>query len=216
MNCPKPTCRADYGDFYVEPDCCLLCGVPEDIAPEIFETGEQHCSIKRQPLSQDEVDRTVRAMWSSEVDCIRYRGRDPVLLDRLVRAGLGYQADHPAELNAPINLRDRVSFRLSTDTGLLTASVIASAFRADMRASGRKVLPAMFGRQTVWVSWFQNRYHKVRFADQGDGKAVARLQSRIALQGLAWLVDDWLRTKNAKDIRWEADGDPMSGSRTPM
>lgn len=58
------------GDFYVEPDCCLLCGVPEDLAPEVFQSGENHCFVKRQPCSRDEVDRTVRAMWSSEVDCI--------------------------------------------------------------------------------------------------------------------------------------------------
>jgi hypothetical protein len=66
-----PTSQATAnGDFYVEPDCCLLCGVPEDIAPEIFYTGEHHCSIIRQPCSPDEIDRTIRAMWSSEVDSI--------------------------------------------------------------------------------------------------------------------------------------------------
>jgi hypothetical protein len=86
---------SDEGDFYVEADCCLLCGISEDIAPEVFQTGEDHCFAKRQPCSLDEVDRTIRAMWSSEVDCIRYRGRDAGLLDRLARAGMIGQADHP-------------------------------------------------------------------------------------------------------------------------
>jgi hypothetical protein len=42
MEAGSPSSPGAFGDedgFYVEPDCCLLCGVPEDIAPEIFETG---------------------------------------------------------------------------------------------------------------------------------------------------------------------------------
>lgn len=207
----------DEDGFYVEPDCCLLCGVPEDIAPEIFETGETHCSVKRQPCSQGEVDKTIRAMWSSEVDCIRYRGRDAALLDRLAAAGMIERADYPQRSSALATPRDRVNFRISVETGLpQSASQIASAFRNDMRASGKRVLPALIGRNTVWVSWFQNRFHRVRFADEGNGRLVAHLRSRIALQGLAWLLDDWLRERNAKDIRWEKTGDPMSGSPTPL
>ncbi|MCZ4344269.1 ferredoxin [Sphingomonadaceae bacterium G21617-S1] len=205
------------GDFYVEPGCCLLCGVPEDIAPEIFETGKNHCFVKRQPCLPDEIDRTLKAMWSSEVDCIRYRGHDAVLLERLARAGMADQADYPLRLDAPAGLRNRVSFGISTESSLSTSpALIASVFRADMVASGKTVLPAMFGRKTVWVSWFQNRFHLVRFTDEGAGRFAARLRSSIALQGLAWLVDDWLRTKNVENIHWEATGDPLSGSPTLM
>jgi hypothetical protein len=156
-------------------------------------------------------------MWSSEVDCIRYRGRDPALLDRMVRAGLASQADYLSAANALISLRDRVRFGISAETEFpTTALLVASTFRAEMRASGKKVLPAVFGRQTVWISWFQHRFHQVRFADQGDGRVIAYLRSSIALQGLAWLVDDWLRVKNADGILWEAKDDPTSRSRTPM
>lgn len=205
------------GDFYVEADCCLLCGVPEDIAPEVFQTGENHCFVKRQPCSQDEVDRTIRAMWSSEVDCIRYRGRDEGLLDRLHRAGLSYLADHPMRPDGPAALRDRVSFDISVEPGVRTsASQIASAFRTELRGSGKRVLPALFGRRTVWVSWYQNHFHRVRFIDEGNGRFLARLHSRLALEGLAWLVDDWLRARSAQGVRWEATGDPMSASATPM
>jgi hypothetical protein len=110
-----------------------------------------------------------------------------------------------------------VSFRISTETDCLTnASHIASAFRADMHASGNRVLPALFGRQAVWVSWYRNRFHLVRFADAGEGRIIARLKSRIALQGLAWLLDDWLRAKNAEVICWAVIGDSMSESSTPM
>lgn len=221
METPSPTPparpNARDGDFYVEPDCCLLCGVPEGIAPEIFETGEKHCFVKRQPCSPYEIDRTVEAMWCSEADCIRYRGDDAALLERLARAGMSDQADFPLRLDVPARLRDRVTFGIETETTLPTStSLIAAAFRTDMRASGDTVLPALFGRNTVRVSWYRNRFHVVQFIDRADGRFGARLRSRNALQGLAWKVDEWLRARNAESIHWEVGGDPTSGSPTPM
>jgi hypothetical protein len=88
--------------------------------------------------------------------------------------------------------------------------------RADWRASGKKVLPAPFGGRTVWVSWYRNRFHRVRFTNDGAGRFSAGLRSTIALQGLAWLLDDWLRSRNAGEILWETSGDPTSASATPM
>lgn len=205
------------GDFYVEPDCCLLCGVPEDIAPEVFQTGEDYCFVRRQPNSQDEVDRTIRAMWASEVDCIRYRGHDAALLERLAKAGMTNQADHPHLPDMPSAPRDRVSFSMPAGINPpASASQIADDLRRYLRASGKKVLPRMLGRRIVWVSWFRNRFHRVHLVDDGAGRFVAQLRSRIAPQGLAWLVDDWLRAKGADDVRWEATGDPKSASSTPM
>lgn len=100
--------------------------------------------------------------------------------------------------------------------GLIDAGQVANAFREDMRSKGNRVLPALFGRRSVWVSWYQNRFHLVRFADAGQGRFVARLQWTMAVQGLAWLIDDWLRAQSVKNIRWEATGDPTSASPTPM
>jgi len=207
---------SDHGDFYVEPDCCLLCGVPEDVAPEVFRTGDDRCSIIRQPCSRDQIDRTIRAMWSSEVDCVRYRGRDPAMLERLARAGMAGQADHGNTSVSPIRLRDQVNFEMPQGATSMDARQVAEAFREDMRANGKKVLPALFGRRCVWLSWYQNRFHLVRFADAGQGRFVARLRWTIAVQGLAWLIDDWLRAQSMTSIRWETTGDPSSASGTPM
>jgi len=219
MKARPPSSKAavhDKGDFYIEPDCCLLCGVPEDIAPEIFHTGEDYCSIIRQPCSKDEIDRSIRAMWSSEVDCIRYGGHDATMLERLARAGLADQADHRDTSGSSIRLRDQVSFEMLEGASLTDASQIAKAFREDMRAKGKKVLPALFGRRSVWVSWYQNRFHLVRFVNAGQGRFVARLQWTTAVQGFAWLVDDWLRAQSVENIWWETTGDPSSASATPM
>lgn len=207
----------DVGDFYVEPDCCMLCGVPENIAPEVFQSGERHCFVKRQPRSRDELDRTIRAMSLAEVDCIRYRGQDVRLLERLARAGMAGQADHPHWLDAPVALRDHVRFTMRLDASVRpTAVQVAHALRTNERRRGARVLPALFGRQTVWVSWYRFRFHGVHIADEGDGKFVAHLRTRVALRVLAWSVDDWLRKRGAEDICWQARGDPTSASPTPM
>lgn len=204
------------GDFYIETDCCLLCGVPEEIAPEIFHTGEDYCSIVRQPCSRDEIDRSIRAMWSSEVDCIRYRGHDVTILERLARAGMAGQADHADTSGSSIRPRDQVSFEMPKDASLADASQIAKAFRKDLRAKGRKVLPSLFGSRSAWVSWYKNRFHLLRFVDAGQGRFVAHLQWTMSVQGLAWLVDDRLRAQSVENIRWETTGDPSSASPTPM
>ncbi len=127
------------------------------------------------------------------------------------------QADHARRPNAPLCLRDRVTFGISDETRLAaSARQIASAFRADMRAEGCKVFPALFGGQSVWMSWYRNRFHLVRFTETGDGLFVAQLWSAIAIQGLAWRVDDWLRAKRAERIGWTAGNDRTSASPTPM
>src|SRR5215210_3939582 len=83
------------GPFYIEAGCCLLCGVPESIAPELFHTGEDQCFLIRQPASRAEIGKAIEAMWSSEVDCIRYSGNDLSILKRLGEAGLSSLADDP-------------------------------------------------------------------------------------------------------------------------
>lgn len=219
MDSPPPTAaaEADKGDFYVEPDCCLLCGVPEAIAPEIFHTGEKHCVVKRQPKSQDEIDRTIRAMASSEVDCIRYQGRDPVMLTRIAQAGMADQADNAAASVAPI-LRDRVRFVVTTRSTLPgSAILLAAAYRAKARARGNDVLPAWLGRSTVWLSWFQKQFHRIRFAETGQAQSFsADLRAGSALGSLSWSLDDWLRENGAEDIRWQTAGDDASERSTPM
>ncbi|AXU20021.1 hypothetical protein C7W88_14800 [Novosphingobium sp. THN1] len=207
---------AEDGDFYVEANCCLLCGVPEDVAPEIFQTGKDYCFVIRQPCSPKEVDRTIRAMWASEVDCVRYRGRDPLMLERLARAGMKDQADYGESLNTPLLARDTVSFEMPEVRSHMTPVWFAHEFRADLRGKGKIVLPALFGKHSVWVSWFKNRFHRVHFADAGQGRFVASLGPTSAVQGLGWLLDDWLIAKGAKDIFWEKTGDPTSKSRTPI
>ena len=65
------------GDFYVEANCCTLCGVPEAIAPDLFATSDRgHCYVKKQPETADEFDRMTKVFATQDLGCIRYRGTD--------------------------------------------------------------------------------------------------------------------------------------------
>lgn len=96
MTDPYP--RNVAGPFYIENECCITCGVPVDIAPDLFSWDEQipypgHCFVSRQPANGTEVDLMVEVMKCTEVDCLRYRGDDQELRRRLVQEGHEDQCD---------------------------------------------------------------------------------------------------------------------------
>lgn len=213
--------RAGKQPFYIEPDCCMLCGVPEDIAPELFETGGKHCALKRQPRTDSEIDKAIRAMWSSEVDCIRYSGSDEAILARLGEAGMSAYADDPKAGKFVALTRDSVNFTLPTGSiAAPSPATLAEMFRRDLRRDGTTVLPALLGRETVRLSWFRRIFHSVSFGPGEDARTMtAVLKSKSALMGLAWLVDDWLRSQKATAIIWRAKegvGRDDEGRPTPI
>ena len=68
------------GDFYVEKDCCLLCGVPWHFAPDLFGVSDTGCWVTKQPVTPDEFDQMLNVLRSQELGCVRYRGNDPQIL----------------------------------------------------------------------------------------------------------------------------------------
>lgn len=61
------------GDFYVEKDCCTLCGVPWHIAPELFSYDDNGCWVARQPVTEDERRKMLRVIDTQELGCVRSR-----------------------------------------------------------------------------------------------------------------------------------------------
>ena len=118
------------GPFYVDPDCCITCGIPIEAAPDIFDwaSDEKSCIVKRQPVTEAELDRTMIAICSSEVDCIRYRGDDPAVFLRLAQAGQAYNCDVASGDAHPL-LRLRIRFE--TDRPDDTPRALAMGFRPD-------------------------------------------------------------------------------------
>ena len=75
------------GDFCVERDCCTLCGVPWNIAPELFAYDDNGCWVARQPAGSDEEQKMLRVIEAQELNCICYRGDDARILSAIEKAG---------------------------------------------------------------------------------------------------------------------------------
>ena len=90
INLPNP--ENAKGDWFVSADCCLLCGVPEVVAPELFaykmgSERAEYCYVKKQPSSEDETKKMLEVVQCAEVPCIRYIGRDKGILNRIKAVG---------------------------------------------------------------------------------------------------------------------------------
>lgn len=204
------------GDFYVEEGCCITCGVPMQEAPEIFgwagEPDSTHCVVVHQPKTAQSVDRTLNAMLSSEVDCIRYRGADREIARRIVEMGGRNQCDRPPPADATPLTRSHATFNLLDVGSLGVASDLAlhflqHTFRGSDRYKGH-VARRLFSngkRAGVRVSWFKDVYHAVTFEKLADGRwhIVVKPSHRDACRGLSRLVEKWLGAdERFQNVTW--------------
>lgn len=91
------------GDFYVEDQCCTMCAVPFGEAPDLLGTtvNDDHCFVKKQPTTDDEMDQMVSAIQCAELGCIRYKGTERTIQIRLIEANEGSICDAlPPDLQA--------------------------------------------------------------------------------------------------------------------
>jgi len=74
------------GVFYVQDTCCMSCGVPQAIAPDLVGWTNENltqCQWLKQPQTADELDRAIKIIHTQELGCHRYSGKDPAILQRL-------------------------------------------------------------------------------------------------------------------------------------
>jgi hypothetical protein len=74
------------GDSYVQPGCCMSCGVPQSVAPDLVGWTNENltqCFWLKQPQTAAELDRAIKIIHSQELGCHRYSGSDPAILQRL-------------------------------------------------------------------------------------------------------------------------------------
>src|SRR5678815_2700443 len=125
--------------FYIQSDCCLSCGVPQKIAPELFGWSGEGCCINRQPNTKEELDKTVELLWAQEVGCIRYGGDDPIILQRLAELGITEHCDAPPPTGIKRAFRNHVTFKDVSGVEQI-APDLAERFRAHLQAAERKAL----------------------------------------------------------------------------
>lgn len=93
---PEEDTRNVGGDFYVERDCCTLCGVPWHFAPTLFDHDEMGCWVAKQPTTEDEERLMVKVCATQELGCIRYRGSDVRVLSLLQDSGAADSIERPS------------------------------------------------------------------------------------------------------------------------
>jgi hypothetical protein len=111
------------GDFYVENDQCLCCGVPHVIAPTLIgwvDEERSHCYWKKQPETPQELEQAIRVLEAQELGCHRYAGSEPGILARV----LSTYCDHPSQPESTAPMPPELQpprFKLLNDRqGLLT------------------------------------------------------------------------------------------------
>jgi hypothetical protein len=83
--------------FYVEPQCCTSCGVPQAVAPSLVgwtDESQRQCIWKKQPETESELRQAFAVFDQQELGCHRYAGLDP---DIQVRVGAG-NCDRPLQV----------------------------------------------------------------------------------------------------------------------
>jgi hypothetical protein len=87
------------GDFYVEKGQCLACGVPHVVAPDLVgwtDEKVQHCFWKKQPGTPAELERAIAVLDAQELECHRYAGTDPAILNRVSSSYCDYPMQSPS------------------------------------------------------------------------------------------------------------------------
>jgi hypothetical protein len=160
------------GPFYVVDGCCTACGVPFAEAPGLFAyDGAYHCYVKRQPGTKDELNGMLRAAWASEVQCIRYRGKDPEVLRRLAELGEAHLCDVAPPPGVKPVLRNHVTFDAAhVAVESMTARDLALAFQEYLRSLNQDWLSYRFtpivesGTTAAFsYSWFKDNFHPLEF-----------------------------------------------------
>jgi hypothetical protein len=201
------------GPFYVVDGCCITCMAPHAEAPTLmgFDDTEGHCFVKQQPQSDEEIYMAIRAVRSSEVQCLRYRGHDPVILRRLAEIGEANACDSPPATSAPI-LRNRVTFATSFAHDAWDVTIALRDYILSQKSEHvtfRVTSPTRKGKKVVFAySWYEDYYElTVGPANVSNDRWLVH-HSPIWETGsvaVSLMIDDWLHSDPCfSDVRWYA------------
>jgi hypothetical protein len=110
----------------VEYGICTSCGAPQAEAPDLIDHSPQldgHCYFKKQPETDDEIERAINAISVACTSGLRYCGTNDKILKRLYEIGEGKQCDHQPLGNYKAVIWDKVTFRYEGSIKELSAFV---------------------------------------------------------------------------------------------
>jgi ferredoxin len=223
----KPHPKNAAGPFYVEDDCCLSCGATHYYAPDLFEFDQnQHCFVIRQPKTEDELNRMMRAVWGAEVSCVRYGGSDPEIRRRLAEMDVAHVCDSSPPPGVDPLLRNHVTFDIIV-SGALAPSPrdLALSFQkfvdaTDGRPEGDESkaryasseLEDVSGGVKFSICWYEGLWYPVMFSRiTGDGARWLvnhSPQEDIGSRGLSVRIEEWLLADGRYyGFRWYTEAD---------
>jgi hypothetical protein len=201
----------------VDSDCCLSCGVPETVAPELFATdlATHVCFVKRQPQSGFELYKMLMVIADADLQCIRYGGADPTIQRRLSELGEVVVCDEPPPPSGTSAVRTHVTFRPPVASTPL-------ALAADLRRwlLAKNELPQFRDRPEYWYrvsgiielaaaaglafSWHRSTLHRF-WLGPGEPKTDRVLVWHSTTRGVAvsLMLHDWITDSvHGEAIRW--------------
>jgi hypothetical protein len=211
------------GDFYVEDGCCLTCGVPVDIAPDIFEYEEHSCYVKKQPITPDELERTLEVMNNQEVDCIHYKGTDREIVRRLVESGEGNNCDSRLREFFQEKVRDVARVTFPSNSAAVFIDALAAKARIEKGYGSKsayqfKQVVVEGDSASIAVSWYNETFHTLVVTRQEADTFVLQLKAamRLADHGFSRLIHRWLLTlPDASAILWMTEEEFRTGGGQP-
>ncbi len=81
------------GDFYVEENACILCGVPEVESNGLMSHSNEGCYFIKQPQTPEEMEWAINAVAVSCISAVRYGGTNQKIIKRLYELGLKDECD---------------------------------------------------------------------------------------------------------------------------
>jgi hypothetical protein len=229
----RPHSKNVAGPFYVVDGCCTSCGVPMAEAPSLFAYDEEfHCFVKQQPVTKPELRAMMRATWAAELQCLRYRGRDPDLLRRFAEMELANLCDEsPLSPIRPV-FRNHVTFDAADDNSRrLTANDLVVSFQEYLRSldAARGPLENQYrykftpivhlnGSASFSYSWFRENYHRVNILENDDdnGRWLVHHspEEKAGSRGVSNQLEDWLLADGRFcSFRWYS-AEEWNGSKT--
>jgi len=202
------------GVFYVVNGCCTACGVPDALAPALFAYDQDnHCYVRRQPATVEELESTLDVIVGQELGCIRYRGKDEDILRRLAEVGESAQCDEAPPKGIVAGLRNHVTFQAgSSDVSPFSSRLLLEELRRYVVGRRQKKIQATSftessGEASLSIWWVKEQRHAVivRQLSMDEPKWLLRHTDHI---GLSRLVDEWLKHDSRFiNVQWFTQND---------
>jgi hypothetical protein len=199
------------GPFYVLEGQCIACGAPEHEAPALMSNEESHCYFRRQPITAEETNRAIWALWASCCGAVRYGGQDPEVLRRLAELGEAERCDHPPPGNLVSVQRNLATFHFQGSKDLDPAEEILDLLRDALLGQGERHrcqrLPTIDQKRGLSWTWYEGAGVEIRVQPEPGrlGRWLLRLSrvEEVALHGAAMAIDDILKADaRIRGVRW--------------